>query len=394
MDKKKIALLSLGHLSCDVNGGALPAVLPFLREALQLSYQASGGLMFAYSCLSSIIQPLFGLLADRFSRPWFIPLGVLLAGCGMGLTGLMSSYWAIFLAIVISGIGSSLFHPEGARHANRAAGKSKGMGLSIFSIGGNSGFVLGPLLVTGCVGLWGLTGMSAFAMLGAGMALLLFWQLCRAGGTGRSAGKAAAQVSDEPGRNNWPEFAKLTGVIVTRSTLFISMNAFIPLYWINVFGQSKAAGALAMTLFCASGVMCNIGGGILADRQGYLRIIRLSFLCMPLVVLAFAYSESLWLAWALLPLLGCVLYAPFSSMVVLGQKLLAKNIGFASGVTLGLATSVGGLAAPVMGWIADQHGLPVAVRCLALVAAVGTFFAWQLSPEAAGESRKADRLER
>ena len=69
MDKKKILLLSLGHLSCDLNGGALPAVLPFLRDAYGLSYQASGGLMFAYSCLSSIIQPIFGLLADRFSRP-------------------------------------------------------------------------------------------------------------------------------------------------------------------------------------------------------------------------------------------------------------------------------------------------------------------------------------
>ena len=80
MDKKKILLVSLGHLSCDINGGALPAILPFLRSAFDLSYQATGGLMFAYSCLSSMIQPLFGLLSDSFSKPWFIPLGVLLAG--------------------------------------------------------------------------------------------------------------------------------------------------------------------------------------------------------------------------------------------------------------------------------------------------------------------------
>ena len=83
MDKKKISLVSLGHLSCDVNGGALPAVLPFLRTHYGLSYQATGGLMFAYSCLSSIIQPLFGLMADRLSKPWLIPLGVFLAGIGL-----------------------------------------------------------------------------------------------------------------------------------------------------------------------------------------------------------------------------------------------------------------------------------------------------------------------
>ena len=164
MDKKKILLLSLGHLSCDVNGGALPAVLPFLRASYGLSYQATGGLMFAYSCLSSIIQPLFGWLSDRFSKPWFIPLGVLLAGCGLAAVGFMSDYWAIFAAIAVSGVGAALFHPEGARYANKVSGQSKGVGLSIFSIGGNSGFVLGPLLVTGCVGYFGMSGMAVHGL--------------------------------------------------------------------------------------------------------------------------------------------------------------------------------------------------------------------------------------
>ena len=80
MDKKKIFLVSLGHLSCDVNGGALPALLPFLIAAYGFNYQAAAGLMFAYSCFASVIQPVFGYLSDRFSKPWFIPLGVLLAG--------------------------------------------------------------------------------------------------------------------------------------------------------------------------------------------------------------------------------------------------------------------------------------------------------------------------
>ena len=110
MDKKKILLVSLGHLSCDINGGALPAILPFLRAAYDLSYQATGGLMFAYACLSSMIQPLFGLLSDRFSKPWFIPVGVLLAGCGLAAIGWMSGYWGIFAAIGLSGIGAALAH--------------------------------------------------------------------------------------------------------------------------------------------------------------------------------------------------------------------------------------------------------------------------------------------
>ena len=179
MDKKKISLVSLGHLSCDVNGGALPAVLPFLRTHYGLSYQATGGLMFAYSCLSSIIQPLFGLMADRLSKPWLIPLGVFLAGIGLTAVGFMSSYWAIFAAIGVSGVGAALFHPEGARFANKVSGDSKGTGMSIFSIGGNAGFVVGPLLATFFLTMFGMPGMVIFGLLGTVMASILLLLIMR-----------------------------------------------------------------------------------------------------------------------------------------------------------------------------------------------------------------------
>ncbi len=382
MEKKKIFLLALGHMSCDVNSGALPAALPYLRSAYGLDYQATGGLMLAYSCLSSIIQPVFGLLADKLSKPWFLPLGVALAGCGIACIGFFSSYWTIFTVIAISGVGAALFHPEGARHANRVSGKSKGMGLSIFSIGGNTGFILGPLLVAAFVGGFGMKGMGVFAVLGLVMAAVLLVAITRLGrGTPQAPQKSAAGApADGPKPvNNWHEFSRLTVVIVARSTVFVGCNAFIPLYWVNVFGQSKAAGAVALVIFCACGVGCNILGGMLSDRIGCVPVIRLAFTVMPFAVLAFSLAPSVAWAYACLPLLGFVLYAPFSSQVVLGQRLLARNIGFASGVTLGLATSLGGVAQPFLGSVADMAGLPVAIRVLAGVAAVGATFSYLLS---------------
>lgn len=403
MDKKKISLVSLGHLSCDVNGGALPAVLPFLRTHYGLSYQATGGLMFAYSCLSSIIQPLFGLMADKLSKPWLIPLGVFLAGVGLTAVGFMSSYWAIFAAIGISGVGAALFHPEGARFANKVSGESKGTGMSIFSIGGNAGFVVGPLLATFFLSMFGMPGMAIFGLLATVMASILLLLIMRmvapeaAAAAQRTAEAAygqpkgaenaqSAQTTDgkaKPGEdaalpNNWREFSKLTGAIITRSILFIGFNTFIPLYWVSGFGQSKAAGAVALTVFSTFGVMSNILGGVLADKYGFRAIVRLAFALVTPVVLAFSLMPNLYAAYAMLPLLGFVLYVPFSSLVVLGQTYLARNIGFASGVTLGLATSLGGVFAPVLGWVADNHGLPRTFQCLAVVALVGTIFAFTL----------------
>lgn len=391
MEKKKILLLALAHLSCDVNAGALPASLPYLRSAYGLDYQATGGLMLAYSCLSSIIQPIFGLLADRLSRPWFLPLGVALAGCGIACMGFLGGYWAIFTAIAVSGVGSALFHPEGARHANKVSGRSKGVGLSIFSIGGNSGFILGPLLVTAFVGGFGIRGMAVFAVLGISMAAFLLWGITRLGKTApappQRLPRSSATAATHPPVNNWHEFSRLTVVIVARSTVFVGFNAFIPLYWVNVFGQSEAAGALALVIFCTSGVACNIAGGMLSDRIGCVPVIRLAFTLMPVVVLAFSLAPSAAWAYAALPLLGFVLYTPFSSQVVLGQRLLARNIGFASGVTLGLATSLGGVAQPLLGRVADMAGLPAAIQLLAGVAALGALFSYLLArgPESRGE---------
>lgn len=396
MDKKKILLVSLGHLSCDINGGALPAILPFLRSAFDLSYQATGGLMFAYSCLSSMIQPLFGLLSDRFSKPWFIPVGVLLAGCGLAAIGWMSGYWGIFAAIGLSGIGAALFHPEGARFANAVSGQNKGTGMSLFSIGGNGGFVLGPLLATACLGAFGLTGTTVFAVLAVITASILVWSIARMGATkkvgaaaGSKVGPALAAEGETPGENNWREFSKLTVSIVTRSITFVGFNTFIPLYWVSAFGQSTATGAVALTFFSVCGVISNVFGGMLSDRFGYRAVIRAVFALLPPVVAAFSLSNNLYAAWALLPLLGFVLYAPFSAQVVLGQQYLAKNIGFASGITLGLATSLGGVVAPLLGWIADNYGMPATFQSLAALSIVGAIFAYSLKPVTVKKEKKA-----
>ena len=140
-------------------------------------------------------------------------------------------------------------------------------------------------------------------------------------------------------------------------------NTFIPLYWIHNFGQSKAAGAAALTCFCTFGVISNFIGGMLSDRFGYLRIIRLSYVVLIPSIVLFGLVDNLYAAFALLLPLGFSLYAPFSSMV---------------GVTLGLATSMGGIVAPLLGWIADGYGLPRAIQSMTIVAVIGTVAAFLL----------------
>lgn len=401
MDKKKIFLVSLGHLSCDINGGAVPASLPYLRSIYGFDYQAAGGLVLAYSCLSSLIQPLLGLLSDRLQKPWFIPLGIVLAGLGVTMMGFMSNYWAIFAAIAISGIGSAFFHPEGAKFANKVAGHNKGVALSLFSIGGNSGFILGPIFIAFFVGHFGMHGTAIFAIIALLMAAIMIRQIAGLKPAAHvhaphdEAARHAAELAEDPAgaeaeeldeyedvqnaKNNWPQFLRLMGVIITRSVVFAGCNAFIPLYFVSVFAQSNTMGAMALVVFGICGVGLNMLGGFMSDRFGCVPVIRLAFSIMPIAVLAFGLAPNITMAYCVLPFLAFVIYAPFSSQVVLGQKLLARNIGFASGVTLGLATTLGGIAQPALGFIADTFGLHAIFFCLAGFSLIGCAFSWILA---------------
>ena len=384
IDKKKVLLLSAGHFSCDINSGALPVVIPYLQEAYALSYQATGGIMFAYSLLTAITQPFFGLLSDRFSKPWLIPLGVLLAGCGLAFTGLVSSYWSVLVLVALGGIGSALFHPPAAQFANRVAGSQKGLALSLFSIGGNAGFVIGPLLGTAILGLCGLSGTLFFAFLALATVLTLSYcigHMDRVAAPGTGTGARTAPLRD----NNWKQFGRLTGAIITRTVVLSSIHAYLPLYWMHTFQQSKTAGALAVTLFGVFGVASNIVGGMLSDRWGQGRVLRLAFVPLAPALLLFSLASSEGPAWIMLLFLGFSLYFGFSSMVVLGQQFLARNIGFASGVTLGLNTAMGGICAPIIGWIGDHWGLGASFQVLAALALLGTILTFFIDASANAE---------
>ena len=151
-------------MSNDINAGSLPALLPFFVNLYGMDYTAAAGLMFASSFLSSIIQPLFGWLADKGPRQWFMALGIFFTGTSLALTGFVTNYWLIFTAITIMGIASAIFHPEAARCVNGVSQGNRGEGMSIFSVGGNAGFGFGPLLSVFLVTTFGMHGLAFYGI--------------------------------------------------------------------------------------------------------------------------------------------------------------------------------------------------------------------------------------
>lgn len=374
-----IYLFSLGHFSVDWAQGAIPALLPFFIQNYNLSYQAAASLIFANVLISSVLQPLFGYYSDRISRPWFIALGPILCGFAITLIGFSTTYKAIFLAVIISGIGSAVFHPEAALMVNRLAGQAKGQALGTFSVGGNGGFAVGPIVAGLCAYKFAIHSLLIFGMVNAILALAIFWQMPRVmSGASRSEFRAGAVQETVVRKNDWSAFIRLSFVILARSIGFTLSNTFIPIYWITILHATETEGTAALSLLFTLGAVITFAGGVISDRFGFIKVIRAAFVCMVPTYLLLTHTTNVWLATVLLIPAAISVFLPYSPIVVLGQTYLAKNAGFASGVTLGLSTTLGGLFAPLVGWAADVWGLIPALQIFWMAGVMGVIAAFSL----------------
>lgn len=229
-DAKLLALLAVGHLVIDANQGALPAFLPFLREAFNLSYAAAGTIVLAGNLTSSVIQPLFGYLSDQTARRWLLPISVLVSGFGLALTGVAPSYAAILVLVVVTGLGVAAYHPEGYRTASHLAGDRKATGLSFFSIGGNVGIALGPPMITALVagfGLWGSLGMLIPAVVVGGLLTVALPVLS-------AETPRPASVAADGRKTMLGAMALLILVVMLRSWTQLGLTTYIPFFYIDV----------------------------------------------------------------------------------------------------------------------------------------------------------------
>ena len=377
VQRRAIGLLAAGHLFTDLNQGAMPALLPFLVAEYRFSYQQAAGLMFAATVLSSVMQPLIGHFVDRVKAAWLMPAGILLAGLGLSLVGLAHDYWIMAAVLMLCGLGVAAFHPEAARSMHAAGGERKSTSMSIFSIGGSTGFALGPLLATGLMVAFGVRGSLVLLVPAAAMALVLASQLWRMPARPVAAEHTAAQPLARP-PDHWSPFTRLMGAIVFRSIIFFGLNTFLALYWINVLGQPKASGGIVLTLWLIFGLLGALIGGRMCDRFTVRRFSWWVSLAMLPVLLAFVATRQIVWAAILLSVLGMLYAAPSAGLLVLGQELLPNHIGVASGLTIGLSASVGGATAPLLGWVADHYGIPAALTGLAPLPVLIGLLLWSL----------------
>lgn len=376
-DRAGLTLLTVAHLVNDINQSVLPVMIPWLISHRGLNLALAASLVLAMNLLSSVVQPAFGYLSDKRSMAWVIPAAIVIATAGTALIGLAPNLPLMYLGAVISGVGVAAFHPEGSRFSNYFAGKKRASGMSMFTVGGYLGFAAGPVLTTPLILLFGLPGVAFLLVPAVVIAVMLWRELPRFEAARSVAHHAHTQRA---GDDDWRSFSIMTVVVALRSMTFLAAVTFTPIFAIRVAHVNAGLASVALFLLLLGGAIGTMFGGRLADRVDRRRVVNIS------LVLTTTFAALLALAGTHAPLfaLVAVLALGFGAslglsagvLVVIGQEYLPKHIGIASGVTLGLANTIGGLAAPVFGWFGDTRGLVAVfatVATFALLAFAGSF---------------------
>jgi FSR family fosmidomycin resistance protein-like MFS transporter len=362
LNLKILLVLSFGHLVTDIYQGALPAILPFLKTKLSLSYTMAGVLLMAANFTSSIVQPLFGHLSDKKEKALLLPLGCLAAGVGFSLTSLPDTYGVLLLLVLVSGLGVAAYHPEGYKTASFFTGQNSATGMSVFSVGGNLGMALGPLIslaVIAYLGFAALPLMLVFVLLFLGL-LVFEWGSLR---NARPLASASRTQAGPAAPGAYLALFLVIATVVMRSWTQLGLMTYIPFYFIDYLKGDPLYSGKLVSAFLLGGVAGTILGSMLADRLGHKEYLVYSLLATsllsPLILLATGP-----LLVVVLILVGMTLISTFTVTIVMAQRLLPQRLGVASGLMVGFAIGAGGFGVTLLGMVADHFGVLAALKTI------------------------------
>jgi MFS transporter, FSR family, fosmidomycin resistance protein len=374
IDRKGMSVLSSGHLATDFASGAVPALLPFFTVEFDLSYTLTAVLILAALISSSVVQPLFGLWSDRRGALWLLPAGLALAGGGLGLAAVAPSYPVLLALIFIAGIGIAAFHPEGAKFAVFLSGKKRASGMSLFNIGGNLGYALGPIIVTPLV-LW--LGLGPGGLLASVPVIIASVAVLGAlPYLARQRPQHTAGTRDAGAKDDVRAMVILAGVIGLRSVAWFTLIAFVPL-WAVSQGDTEAEGNRLLSLMLLAGAVGTLLLGPIADRFGIRRTLLVAQVLLTPLILVYVLAGGIAGAVAL-AVVGICVVGTFGLTMVLAQMYLPQHVGLASGLSVGLAMGLGGIAAVALGAVADAVDLKTALICSAFAPLLGVVLCFLL----------------
>lgn len=351
--------IALAHCLNDLIQSSLPAIYPLLKENFALSFAQVGLISLVFQITASLLQPWVGFYTDKHPKPYLLPIGMSVTLCGIVLLAFAPSFAVLLLAAALIGVGSSTFHPEASRVARLASGGKFGTAQSAFQVGGNSGSAIGPLLAAAIIVPSG-QASAAWLMVIAIFSIALLFKISQ-----WSVKTALVQQHKKTQASVHQPLPKTTllialGIICflmfAKFTYISSISNYYTFYLMDKFQLSLQQSQLYLFAFLGAVALGTFVGGPIGDRIGRKAVIWVSFIGMAPFALLMPYANLLW-ACIFAMLAGLIMSSAFSAMVVYAQEAMPGRVGMVSGMMFGLMFGISGIAAAVLGYVADHQGI-------------------------------------
>lgn len=367
-----LILLCLGHFVIDLYSSALGALQPVLVSRAPLTLAEAGMLGGILIFFSSVMQPLYGYLSDRFHTRLFTVLAPAVAGL-ICMSAVVSGFWPLLFTVCLGGAGIAAFHPQGTVWAGRSGSDSPGRSMAVFISAGTLGMALGPTIFSALIETFGFESVVWAAMPGVAVTGFLLLRL------------HGAPAHSRERRIDWDALRAVQGPLIVhyflvflRSVVQITFAQFLPLYLIRERGLSLASANHTLSLYLTAGALGGFLGGHLADRFGGRTVILISMIGSVPFLAAFFATTGIVSAVALFAA-GFVLLFTIPVNVVMAQQLAPSQAGTVSALMMGFSWGMAGLIfVPLTGWLADSISLDRALSLLVLAPVAGFLLALRL----------------
>lgn len=357
-----LIVLGLTHLLNDLMQSLIPAAYPILKEAYALDFVQIGMITMTFQIAGSLLQPAIGMVTDRHPAPYSPVVGMMFTLSGLLSLAFATSYAAILISVALIGIGSSIFHPEATRMARYAAGGRQGLAQGLFQVGGQAGGALGPVFAALIIVPWGQPSLAWFAALALMAMALLVWigsqqrRISAEFAAMRAKAKKAAGAPRHAPATIAVGLVVLTLLMFSKNAYGESFRSFYTFYLIEKFGLSIPSAQMMLFIFLLASAAGALIGGIVGDRIGRYRIIWISVLGPLPLTLILPHVGLFWTG-ILTVLINLIMASAFASILIYAIELLPHRIGLIGGLFYGLNFGLGGIAAALLGILADRYGI-------------------------------------
>jgi FSR family fosmidomycin resistance protein-like MFS transporter len=358
-----LVVLALTHLLNDLVQSLIPAIYPIIKNSYALDFVQIGLITLTFQIAGSLLQPVVGYVTDQRPMPYSTIIGMTFTFAGLASLGFAPSYGVILVSVACIGIGSAIFHPEATRLARQASGGRQGLAQGVFQVGGQAGGALGPLFAAFIIVPHGQASLAWFTLAALLAMALMVWTAGQHALIRRHIATLKASLSGDPASS--PPLSRatvMTGMIVLTLLMFSkvayveSFRSFYTFYLIERFDVSIPTSQVMLFVFLLAQAVGVLIGGIAGDRIGRYRIIWISVLGPLPFTLLLPYADFFWTG-VLTVVISLIIASAFASILIYAIELLPERVGLIGGLFYGLNFGLAGIAAAILGGLADSIGI-------------------------------------